>query len=137
MTIKDRIGGARIKIAGETENRAWEFHDRLQNEAQMKFLDKIMKDEGVDFETAAAIATGRTDPPEWEYTLGYKLCDPILQIALNAQRRPNRDKARANFEATLTPEELELFRQYWDEKTSKTFNKELKKRKKEAKGGRA
>lgn len=131
--IKNRIGGARLKIAGETETRAWEFHDRLQTDAQMKFLNRIMKDEDVDFETAAAIATGRTDPPEWEYTLAYKLCDPVLQIALNAQRRPNREKARANFEETLTPEELKLFREYWDKKTTEVFRSELKKQKGRAK----
>lgn len=95
----------REKLTG----KAWDLTNRLAGEAQLKFIQKVMEWEQVDFETAQAICLGRTDPKEPEYTLGFKLADPVLQCAMNAQRKKHRQQAIENFRATLDPDELEIF----------------------------
>ena len=100
------------KIRTISEEKAWELHDRLQGEAQVRFISFVMKEEDVDWNTAYAICTGHTDPKEPEYTLGFKLADPMGMMAMNAQlSKKKRAQAIENFEKTLDEDELKLFRE--------------------------
>lgn len=123
-----------MKAKDKIEDKAWQLTDTLAAQARSKYISWIMKEEEVDYETAVALATGKTDPIEYEFTLGYKLADPILQIAMSAQPgRKNRELAIANFEKTLEPEELKLFRESCGADARKHFKQKLKEEKKRAK----
>lgn len=99
------------KIRTLTTDKAFELHDKLQGEAQVKFIQHVMKEEEVDWDMAYAICIGRCEPREPEYTLGYKLSDPMMLLAMFKQPgRKARAQAVANFEEGLEPDELELFR---------------------------
>lgn len=116
-----------MKLKSKIEDRAWQLTDTLAAQARTKYIEWIMKEEDVDFETALALATGKTDPIEYEFTLGYKLADPIIQMAMAAQPgRKNREAAVAAFEATLDPEELRLFRESYGLEARKKFKHQLK-----------
>ena len=114
------------------EEKATELDSTLAAQAQVKFINWLMKEEDVDYETALAIVEGRTDPIEWEYTLGYKLANPVLQLALFKQiSKKARRQAAENFRSTLSPEERILFdTQVFNEETGKQFKKKYEKEKK-------
>lgn len=120
------------KIREMSTAKAWEMHDALQSQAQVRFIQYVMKEEDVAWETAAAICTGRTDPKEPEYTLGYKLADPMGMMAMNMQLgKKARAQAVENFEATLDEDELKLFReQVATQSTRQMFRSALKREKK-------
>ena len=120
-----------MTIKGRINDVAWATHDRLQCEAQARYLQYIMKEENVSYEEAFAIATGRTDPKEPEYTLGYKLADPVLNLALFKSSKKTRAGAIENFERLLDPEELVLFRsEVLKESHAENFKKSYKNAKK-------
>ena len=121
MGIKTRI-----------EDRATRLQSDLAAQAQMKFIQYVMKEEDCDYEMAIAIVMGNTDPIEPEYMLGYKLADPVLQIALFKQiSKKSRRQAAENFAATLSDQEKNLFwNEVFNEKTAGQFKKEYKKSKK-------
>lgn len=121
------------KLRVMAEERAWELHDRLQSEAQTKFIYQVMEDEDVDWTVARAICLGRTDPKEPEYTLGYKLADPMIMMAMFSQPgRKARQQAIENFEKDLDEDELRLFReQVLTMNTRDRFRSALKSRKKD------
>ena len=99
------------KIRTLTTEKAYELQDRMSAQAKADFITKVMKWEECDFEEAYAICTGHTDPREPEYTLGYKMCDPLYMLAMNAQlSKKRRQQAIENFEALLEGDELPLFR---------------------------
>ena len=118
-------------IKQRTEDKAQLLTDNLQVQAQGKFIKWLMEEEDVDYETAWAIVEGRTDPPEYEYMLGFKLANPVLQLALFSQiSKERRKQAAANFAAGLSDPERELFySQVFDEKNAKKFKDALKKEK--------
>lgn len=119
-----------MKTKNKIEDKAWQLTDTLAAQARSKYIAWVMKEEEVDYETAVALATGKTDPIEYEFTLGYKLADPILQIAMSAQPgKKNRELAIANFEKTLGPEELKLFRENYGPDARKQFKQKLKEKK--------
>ena len=122
------IMGIRTKI----EERAMQTQSDLAAQSQVKYLGWLMKEEDCDYEMALAIVMGNTDPLEPEYMLGYKLADPVLQIALFKQlSKKARRQAAENFAATLSDKEKDLFySQVFNEETGKQFKKELKKEKK-------
>ena len=119
-------------IKQRTEDKAQLLTDNLQVQAQGKFIKWLMEEEDVDYETAWAIVEGRTDPPEYEYMLGFKLANPVLQLALFSQiSKEKRKQAAENFAAGLSDPERELFySQVFDEKNAKKFKDTLKKEKK-------
>ena len=121
MGIKTRI-----------EDRATQLQSDLAAQAQMKFIQYVMKEEDCNYEMAIAICTGNTDPLEPEYMLGYKLADPVLQIALFKQiSKKSRRQAAENFAATLSDVEKDLFwNEVFNEQTGKQFKAEYKKEKK-------
>lgn len=120
--------GFRTKI----EEKAMETQQTLAIQAQGQYIKWLMKEEEVDYETAMAIVQGRTDPAEPEYTLGYKLSDPVWMIALFKQPgKNNRLKAARNFSDLLNDEERKIFwSEVFDEKNAKQFKKKFKEEKK-------
>ena len=121
MGIKTRI-----------EDRATKLQSDLAAQAQMKYIQWLMKEEGCDYEMAIAIVMGNTDPLEPEYMLGYKLADPVVQLALFKQvSKKARYNAALNFADTLSDREKDLFwSEVFNEETGKAFKKKLKAEKK-------
>ncbi len=100
MGIKDRI----IDKAEDTQVR-------LAAEARSRFYLWVMKEEGCDLDRAVDLCLGETDPVVPEYTLGWKLADPIVQLGLFNSGEKTREKFIKKLEEDLTPEELKLFRE--------------------------
>ena len=122
------------KIRNAVEDKARQFMDATDAQAKAEFIQKVMKWEEVDYETAFYIVSGKTDPREPEYTLGYKMASPTWMDAMFGQfSRKKREQARDNFRKLLEPDELELFNDYVNKndvsKEYKTAYKEEKKRK--------
>lgn len=105
---------------------------QLRYQAQAKYIKWLMKEEDCDVNMAWAIVEGRTDPLEPEYMLGFKLADPVLQLALFSQHsKTARRQAAENFAKTLSEEEKEIFfTQVFDEENAKKFKKKMKEEKK-------
>jgi len=120
------------KIRAKIEDRATQLQSDLAAQAQMKFIQWLMKEEECDYEMAMAIVSGNTDPLEPEYMLGFKLADPVLQIALFKQvSKKSRKQAAENFAATLSDQEKDLFwSEVFNEETGKQFKKAYKSEKK-------
>lgn len=104
---------------------------QLRYQAQAKYIKWLMKEEDVDEHMAWAIVEGRTEEIEWEYVLGFKLADPVLQLALFSQHsKTARRQAAENFAKTLSEEEKEIFfTQVFDEENAKKFKKKMKEEK--------
>lgn len=119
-------------IKARVEDRATQLQSDLAAQAQMKYISWLMKEEQCDYEMAMAIVQGNTDPLEPEYMLGFKLADPVLQIALFRQlSKKSRRQAALNFAATLSDQEKDLFwSQVFNEETGKQFKKAYKSEKK-------
>ena len=120
--------GFRAKI----EDRATQLQSDLAAQAQYKYIQWLMKEEQCDYDEAIAIVQGLTDPLEPEYMLGYKLADPVVQIALFKQIfKKARRNAALNFADTLSDVEKEIFwSQVFNEETGKQFKKAYKAEKK-------
>lgn len=87
---------------------------QMTYKAQMKFAKKVMKWEKCSWDEAWMICTGdgQTKDPvnKVKYTLGFKMCDPALELALYVQRnKNNRRQAAANFARGLSEEEAHIF----------------------------
>ena len=119
-------------IKARVEDRATQLQSDLAAQAQMKFISWLMKEEECDYEMAMAIVMGNTDPLEPEYMLGFKLADPVLQIALFKQlSKKARLQAANNFAATLSDVEKDLFwKEVFNPETGKQFKKAYKAEKK-------
>lgn len=116
----------------KVEDRATKLQMDLATQAQYKYIQWLMKEEQCDYDEAIAIVQGLTDPLEPEYMLGYKLADPVVQIALFKQiSKKSRMQAAQNFAATLSDVEKEIFwSQVFNEETGKQFKKAYKAEKK-------
>lgn len=115
-----------IKI--EKEIRAKDLTEKLKQDAQMRFVKWVAKERDIDYYAALMICHGQTDPPDYEITLGYKMSNPIYMIAMNLQRKSNREMAIKNFRDTLLPEERAIFdEQVLTEGMRTNFKKKLKK----------
>ena len=121
-----------MKIRAKIDDRAMQLQQDLANQAQMRYIQWLMKEEECDYEMAIAIVMGNTDPLEPEYMLGYKLADPVLQIALFKQlSKKARMQAAQNFAATLSePEELIFWTEVFNPENAKQFKKAYKAEKK-------
>ena len=119
-------------IRSKIDDRALQLQQDLANQAQMKYIQWLMKEEECDYEMAIAIVMGNTDPLEPEYMLGYKLADPVLQIALFKQlSKKARMQAAQNFAATLSEhEELIFWTEVFNPENAKQFKKAYKAEKK-------
>ncbi len=89
---------------------AMNVNARMGDREKMKYVRKVSKWEKVDLDTAWAICTGQTDPVEYEYTLGYKLADPAMVIALFIQSdKEGRRNAADKLLASLDDQERDIF----------------------------
>lgn len=116
----------------QKEEVAMNVNAQLTLNAQMKFAKKVMKWEKCTYDEAWQICTadGQTKDPtdKVKYTLGFKMCDPALEIALFVQlNKEKRRQAALNFARCLTPEEATVF---WNEtfniKNARKFRKGMK-----------
>lgn len=81
----------------------------LACEAQSRYVSWVQKEESVDYETAWRWCTD-PDAGHPEHRLGFKMSDPLAQLAMNMQiGKKARSNATANFKDTLDAEELEIF----------------------------
>lgn len=113
-------------IIDKVKNKAADLQTTLAGHAQMRYLNWIMQEENCTYDEALAIVSGRTDPQEPEYILGYQLADPVLQIALFAQaRKTKRDQAAQNFARSLPDDLAAIFWKdvYTDEGRKKFLKK--------------
>lgn len=113
-----------------------EVQTRLTADARAKFLLFVQEEEKCDLDTARAICLGQTDPIIYEYTLGWKISDPILQKGMWGKTTSKlvRKKWIQHFRETLTPEEDALFVEgYLSKKVSKRFQEELERAEKRKK----
>lgn len=117
---------------GKITDKVMEVSDNLDMQARSRFLQQVMKDEEIDYETAWALCTGKTDPVEPEFTLAYKMSSPAWMMAMFGQHsRRKREQARDNFRKQLDDDELRLFEEYVDnEENTDKFKKKLKDEKK-------
>ena len=120
------------KNRNKIDDRAMKLQQDLANQAQMKYIQWLMKEEECDYEEAIAIVMGNTDPLEPEYMLGFKLADPVLQIALFKQiSKKTRMQAAQNFAATLSDQEEKIFwTEVFNPENAKQFKKAYKAEKK-------
>lgn len=107
---------------------------QIAGQGQAKFIQNVMQWEEVDYDEAVRICTGQTDPIIYEYTLGYKLADPIWSVGIFQQPGAKaRARAAANFRKQLCPEEEILFDEHCRGKTGRQVRKQFKKEMKAAK----
>lgn len=120
--------GIRTRI----NEKALDTQQTLAVQAQSRYIQWLMKEEEIDYDTAIAIVQGRTDPLEPDYMLGYKLADPVIMIAIFKQPgKKNRLSAAKNFAETLSDDEKIIFwRDVFDEENAKQFKKKWKSEKK-------
>ena len=122
----------KMGIKAKVEDRATQLQSDLAAQSQMKYIQWLMKEEECDYEMAMAIVMGNTDPLEPEYMLGFKLADPVLQIALFKQiSKKARMQAAQNFAATLSEVEEKIFwTEVFNPENAKQFKKAYKAEKK-------
>lgn len=123
-----------MKIKEKVNTKAQDLTDNLTMQAQARFIQWLMKEEKCDYEMAMAIVEGRTDPLEPKYMLGFKLANPVLQLALFKQHsKAARRQAAENFVKSLSEEEKSIFySEVFNEETGKKFKTEYKNAKKDA-----
>ena len=122
-------------IKSKIEDKAITLRNTSAAQAKAEYIQKVMKWEEVDYETAFYIVNGRTDPREPEYTLGYKMADPIMMMAMFGQiSKKKREMARDQFRKGLEDDELQLFNDYVNKND---VDKEWKTEYKAAKKGRS
>lgn len=121
--------GLKIKI----EEKALNVNQQLTMQAQMKYVQKMAKDEGVDFTIMWEVCTGdREYEDKAKFSLGFKLADPAWMIALFKQlSKKKRRQAAENFAMTLNEEEAGIFwSEVFNEDTAGAFKEKWKEEKK-------
>ena len=114
----------RDKAAQYAENT--DIRNQITSKGQTDFVNTVMKEEGVDRETALRWCLG-IDPSHPEISMGYKLSDPIWMTGCFYQPgRKARAQARENFKKSLTPEEAVLFDQYCEGRNAGKLRKQMK-----------
>lgn len=96
-------GFRKVKEAvGSVKGAAWQKIEDINalydTEAQARYLQKIMKEDGVSYEEACRLT--REEP---KYSMGWKMCSPAVVLMLKMPGGKDR------FREWLTPEELEIF----------------------------
>lgn len=127
-----------MRIKDKATEWAYGLQTQLQSQAQAEYVQKVMKWEECSWDEALAKCTRRADPPEPEYSLGYKMCDPLGILARNTQiGRKRRQQAKKEFMEMLEPDELELYKHEVVEKGfRKQFNDALKRKQEEVQNDR-
>lgn len=118
-----------MKVKKKAEDKILDLALDLRARSQAQFVNWVAQEEKWDFETAWEVCNGQHPTiSRPDYTLGYKLADPILQTSFNLARKKNRTAAREKFREELTDEERELFDGIDHEDTRKNFRRGLKKK---------
>lgn len=99
MTALDRMKAAWDALKAAGHDRIDDFTGLLDAESRSRFIAKIQKEDGVD--EAEAWRLIREEP---KYSLGFKMCSPLIVAELTTKR------GQAKFRQMLTPEEAEI----WD-----------------------
>ena len=120
------------RIKELTTQKAEMLQWELASQAKARFYQNVMEWENCSYEEAVKLAQGETEPVRWDYTLGLKLCDPLMMMAMHAQLgKKARAQAVENFKATLTPEELKIYEEDVEPTSmGKAFRESLKRKKK-------
>lgn len=97
MRIADvRDAMRRVKDLGW--DRIEGYNQRLDDEAVVRYIQKIMDEDKVSYEEAWRLC--REEP---KYSMGLKMCSPAIVLMLRSKKGQDR------FREMLTPEELEVF----------------------------
>lgn len=120
------------KIKEGIELKAMNLQSDMASRAQLRYVHWLAKEDGISIDEAWNQCLGNSDPVNPDHTLGYKIADPVLQLALFGQlSKAKRIQAAKNFAATLTDEERERFyKEVFNEETGQKFKNALKKQKK-------
>lgn len=121
--------GLKVKI----EDKALTVAQDLAMQAQVRFVAKMAKDEGVEYEVMWEVCTGgREYEDAAKFTLGFKLADPAWMIAMFKQpSKKRRRQAAENFSQGLSADEAEIFwTEVFNAETGKRFREEYKNEKK-------
>ena len=108
------------------KDRYLEFENAKAQQAAIKYIEWVMKEENTDFRTAQMMC--ETVP---EYSLGLKLSVPSVQQMLNKGSAARRAANKKKFLDQLPENEKIIFLQIGD--TKQEFKDEMKKQKREAK----
>lgn len=116
-------------IREKAEEMRWKLHA----EAASRFIWKVQEEDNISYEEQRSLCVGESEPVDYHYTLGYKLQDPIVQLGLwGPGTKKAKEKVAKMFEAELTPEEIEIFRnEVLVEKNKRQFRGAMKKAKEE------
>lgn len=118
-----------MKLSEMTEEKATLDKANKAAMARSRYYQYVAKEEGCSLEDAVEICAGRTDPQLPEYMVGFKICDPYVQLGLFMSGKEVRDRYVRHLEEEMTPAEIELFRTtVLTESAIKRFKKELKRR---------
>lgn len=116
------------KIKEGMELKAMNLQSTMASRAQLKFVHWLAKEDKISIDEAWDQCLGNSDPVNPNHTLGYKLADPVVQLALFGQlKKANRIQAAKNFSMSLSDEERELFySKVFNEETGQKFKDALK-----------
>lgn len=118
----------------KSEMWALDLQAKKAAEARSKFLNFVMQEENCSLDYAHALCLGCTDPIVYEYTLGWKLSDPLTQHGMWARTSSAEIRAKfvRHFREGLTPEEDTLFDEYYlkNNMAERKYQRKLKKKKK-------
>lgn len=108
--------------------KAEEIRFKLHGEAGARFIMKVQEEDKISYEEQRDLCLGRSETVDYHYTLGYKLQDPMIQLGLwGPGTKKAKQKVARMFEAELTPEEKEIFRnEVLTEKNKRKFRKSMK-----------
>lgn len=113
------------KLREKAENNQMIINITLSG--QNAFIEEIMKEDGIDEETALSLCHGLTDPVDYTYTFGFKMADPVWQLAMFKQPgKKARARARDNFRKMLCPEEQDLFDTYLEDLQSRWSKEKIR-----------
>lgn len=112
------------------KEKAEDLRNKLRAEAQIRFIRKVAAEDGISWDEAYNLCLGLTDPPDYHYTVGYKLADPVLQTGLwGPGTKAEKERVRRMFESELCAEEIQIFREeVLPMKPGKAFRSALKKK---------
>ena len=107
-----------------TWNKIEDINDQMGYQTQYRFLQAIMKDEKVDYNTALEMCTPHSEQWQPKYSLGYKMAIPYKMIMIRSE------KGKRQFKKELLPEELALFESEVEKMNIKKEMREERKRQK-------
>lgn len=105
----------------------------VDQDAQIKYIDEICADEGVDFRTAELMAKGLSDPKRPDLTVGYKLVGSWAALIFQSKLKLERDKARFQFMELLDDAEKRVFEDNYPDSLHDEYMQQYKKEKRKAK----